>query len=235
MTVEEFSNEFDVLLNSAGYSKPLGLAQSPVELDNYEKSILLTEAQEAIVKELYNGGTTGEGFEVTEELRRSLDVLVTTYLPNKYAGTNLPTAITSNYSYFYELPIDILYITYEQVTLKDDSLGCHNNTKANVLPVRQDEINVVLNNPFRGPSYRRVLRVDTGDSIIELISKFKIGGYMIKYLRRPKPIILENLTNEQLSIDLEREEATCELPNILHRPILERAVALAMRRVTSSK
>ena len=70
MTIEEFSNEFDVLLNSYAANNPFGIGQGLTQLDEYEKSVLLTEAQESIVRDLYNGKLTGNGFESTEEQRR---------------------------------------------------------------------------------------------------------------------------------------------------------------------
>lgn len=72
MTTEEFSNEFDVLLNS--YSS------GGVEFNEYEKSIFLTKAQEDLLVELYNGKNPfRESFEETEEIRRYLSNLVKTY------------------------------------------------------------------------------------------------------------------------------------------------------------
>ena len=47
MTCAEFSNEFDILLNS--YSNN----PSDIKIDEYEKSIYLTQAQEEIIKNLY--------------------------------------------------------------------------------------------------------------------------------------------------------------------------------------
>ena len=48
MTCAEFSNEFDILLNS--YSNN----PSDIKIDEYEKSIYLTQAQEEIIKNLYS-------------------------------------------------------------------------------------------------------------------------------------------------------------------------------------
>ena len=230
MTIEEFSNEFDVLLNSYAANNPFGTGQGPTQLDEYEKSILLTEAQEGIVKDLYNGRLTGEGFESTEEQRRSLDNLVKTVEPT--ALDNTTKGLSSN-SKFFQLPSDVWFITYESALLSDDSLGCKNNIKADVIPVRQDEYHSIKNNPFRGPSDKRVLRIDTGSSVIELISKYNIQSYFIKYLSKPKPIILEDITNDNLSINGETQKMDCELNSVLHRAILERAVALAIKRLPS--
>lgn len=230
MTNEEFSNEFDVLLNSHATSNLYGTAQGINQLDEYEKSVLLTEAQESIVRDLYNGKLTGEGFESTEEQRRNLDSLVNTI---ELTSEDISKPKVSNNSKFFKLPSDVWFITYESALLSDESLGCKNNTRADVIPVRQDEYHSIKNNPFRGPSDKRVLRIDTGSSIVELISKYNIQNYFIKYLSKPKPIILVDIKDSKLSINNETKEMGCELNTVLHRPILERAVALAIKRLPS--
>lgn len=230
MTIEEFSNEFDVLLNSYAANNPSGIGQGLTQLDEYEKSILLTEAQESIVRDLYNGKLTGEGFESTEEQRRNLDSLINTL---ELTSKDIPKPKMSDNSKFFQLPSDVWFITYESVLLSDESLGCKNNTRADVIPIRQDEYHIIKNNPFRGPSDKRVLRIDTGSSVIELISKYTIQSYFIKYLSKPKPIILQDITDENLSINGETKRMECELNTVLHRTILERAVALAIKRLPS--
>lgn len=232
MTREEFSNEFDVLLNNYYISKSFGAGQTPIELDEYEKSLLLTEAQESIVKDLYNGRLTGEGFESTEELRRSLESLIKTEILFPLSNSTIPVLYEG--SKLFELPDDVLYIVYEAASLVDESLGCKNHSAVRVYPVRLDELNIIKDNPFRGPSDKRVLRIDTGKSIVELISKYEIFGYNIKYISKLKPIILIDLTPVNLTIDGESLATDCELNSILHRPILERAVALAIKRLPSN-
>ena len=230
MTIEEFSNEFDVLLNSYAANNPFGIGQGLTQLDEYEKSVLLTEAQESIVRDLYNGKLTGDGFESTEEQRRNLDSLVNTL---ELTSKDISKPKMSDNSEFFQLPSDVWFITYESVLLSDESLGCKNNTRIDVIPVRQDEYHNIKNNPFRGPSDKRVLRIDTGSSVIELISKYNIQSYFIKYFSKPKPIILQDITDENLSINGETKRMGCELNTVLHRTILERAVALAIKRLPS--
>lgn len=225
MTTEEFSNEFDVLLNSY-----ITINQDSFKLDEYEKSVLLTESQEAVIKELYSGKLAGEGFEETEEIRRGLDSLVNTIeLPSK----DISKYKMSDKSQFFQLPPDIWFITYESALLSDESLGCKNNTRVIVIPIRQDEYHSVESNPFRGPSDKRVLRIDTGSSIVELISKYNIKSYFVKYLSKPKPIILQDISNENLTINGEKLKMGCKLNESLHRTILEGAVALAIKRLPS--
>ena len=68
--------------------------------------------------------------------------------------------------------------------------------------------------------------MDTGETNVELISKYKIGKYLIKYLSRPTPIILQNLDGVEIrGISV---ETPCKLNEILHNTILKRAVQLAL-------
>lgn len=66
MTTKEFSNEFDILYNSITSNQAPGL-------DEYEKSVFLTKAQDEVVKAYFNPRTnkTQEGFDDNE--RRQID------------------------------------------------------------------------------------------------------------------------------------------------------------------
>lgn len=214
MTIEEFSNEFDTLL---GDNRGI--------FDEYEKSVFLTKAQEEVVKGLYNGTITGTSFEHTEELRRYLSSLVKTNKGIKTTGE----ALTSN-SYFFKIPKDVWFITYEFVISKDDKLGCYKNNNLEVVPVTQDELYKTENNPFRSSNKRRVLRLDLNEdsnNVVELISKYNIDEYTIRYLSAPTPIILINLP-ENLTINNYNKESECKLNPALHRLILEMAVKYAI-------
>ena len=229
MTIQEFSNAFDTLLNSYNTQAAYGEQASKREivLDEYEKSVLLTQAQEEIVVNLYNGRNPyGAAFEGTEELRRYLESLVKT---KKYLSEDATesTGVNEN-SVFFKLPNDIAFITLEQVTFDDELLGCYDGSVASVYPVTQDEYEKVKNNPFRGPTKYKVIRLDPGDNLVELVSKYKIGTYLLRYLSRPNPIILEDLPNE-LTVNGKNTERECELNPILHDTILTRAVQLALQ------
>lgn len=229
MTIQEFSNTFDTLLNSYSTQSQFGEQASKREivLDEYEKSLYLTRAQEEIVVNLYNGRNPyGITFEGTEELRRYLEGLVKT---KKYLSEDAieSTGVNEN-SVFFRLPEDIAFITLEQVIFDDELLGCYDGSVASVYPITQDEYERVKNNPFRGPTKYKVIRLDPGDNLVELISKYKIGTYLLRYLSRPNPIILEDLPNE-LTVNGKNTESECELNPILHDTILTRAVQLALQ------
>lgn len=225
MTTQEFSNEFDTLLNSYNTVPPYGEENKlDITLDEYEKSVFLTKAQEEIVVESYIGKSQfGESFERTEEIRRYLSDLVKTItLSEKLTGY---TGV-SKASVFFKLPDDVWFITYESATLEDDSLGCLNGNNVLVVPVTQDEYYRIAKNPFRGPSSSRALRLDISDNVIEIVSDYNIGGYLVRYLSRPEPIILTDLSD--ISINDVKVRTECELNPAIHRAILERAVKLAI-------
>lgn len=225
MTCTEFSNEFDTLLNSYSIAPPYGEEHKlNITLDEYEKSVYLTKAQEEIVVEFYTGKNQfGEGFERTEEIRRYLsDLVKTVVLTEKLTGH----VGLSRTSMFYQLPDDVWFITYESATLKDERLGCLDGEEALIVPVTQDEYYKIAANPFRGPSKGRAVRLDIGGGVIEVISDYNIDKYLVRYISRPKPIVLVDLSD--LSINGVSARTECELNPVIHRAILERAVRLAI-------
>lgn len=220
MTTSEFSNEFDTLISSYLQSS------NSMTFDEYEKSVFLTKAAQDLVVGLYSGRLDIQGaFEGTEELRRYLDSLVRT---KSYDTPNTSTNIgVSNSSVFYTLPDNIAFITLEQIIFKDDTLGCFDGSRANVMPITHDEYNKVKDNPFRGPTRYKALRLDYGNHEVEIISKYKVGKYLIKYVEQPSPIVLENLPDD-LSINGVSVQTECTLHPLLHRKILEMAVREAL-------
>lgn len=225
MSIEEFSNEFDTLLNSYSTVPPYGDENKlDITLDEYEKSVFLTKAQEEIVVESYTGKNQfGESFERTEEIRRYLsDLVKTVVLSDKLTGH----VGLSKTSMFFQLPEDVWFITYESATLKDERLGCLDGEEATIVPVTQDEYYRIAKNPFRGPSKGRAVRLDIGDGVIEIVSDYNIGKYLVRYLSRPKPIVLVDLG--ELSVNGVKVRTECELNPVIHRAILERAVRLAI-------
>lgn len=225
MTTEEFSNEFDTLLNSYFTVESFGRVPNSIEVDEYEKSVFLTKAQEDVIISLYNGkNNSGDSFEKTEEIRRYLDDLVKTYSTSIKEAQHIGV---SSHSTFFKLPEDLWFITYESVNLKDEKLGCKSGNEICVIPVTQDEYHRISRNPFRGPGIRRVLRLDIKGGIAELISKYNIESYLVRYLSKPTPIILEDLP-DNLSINGVNKRTDCILNSAIHRTILERAVRLVL-------
>lgn len=226
MTTKEFSDGFTTLLNSYALAAGFGSQASDItlSLDEYEKSLFLTNAQKEIVKSYYSGNNSiGISFERTEEIRRYLDFLVKTCTPESIDGNG--TAV-SDMSYMYTLPDDLAYITLERATFSESD-ECWGGRRVGVVPVTHDYLDRILDNPFRGASEHRVLRLDTGDNTVELISRHPIAKYLIKYVANPEPIVLVDLP-DGLSIDGVSTEQTCKLHEMLHEQILELAVRTAI-------
>ena len=220
MNVQEFSNSFDTLLQPY-IAKESFSEQNNLAFDEYEKSIFLTKAQEQIVLELY------QELEQSEEVRKYLSNLIKTdnYVP---VGEQDETLINSNFkSYKVEISNDILFMIYEQCTLSDEN-NCINNKIVSVVPTIHDDLDKVLKNPFKSPNNRRVIRLDF-DNKIELISKYSISNYKVRYLKKPNPIILITL-EDNLSINNgDTEVSNGETNPILHERIVQRAVQLAVQ------
>ena len=219
MTNKEFSDGFSTLLNSFGITPN-------ITLDEYEKSTFLTNAQEQLIIDIYSGRNIiyGKSFEQTEEIRRYLSNLVETYETSTKVTGKLGL---SKDSVFFEIPQDTWFITYEVAFLKDSRLGCLDGIEASVVPLPQDDLYRAKDNPFRGPSKDRVLRLDIKSDLAELISKYNVDKYLMRYISQPTPIILEDLP-DGLSINGVSTESECELNPVVHRAILERAVQLAI-------
>lgn len=220
MNVQELSNLFDTLLQPYITKDNFG-KQNTLAFDEYEKSIFLTKAQEQIVLELY------QELEQSEEVRKYLSNLIKTdnYAP---VGEQDETLINNNFkSYKVEISNDILFMIYEQCILSDEN-NCINNKIVSVVPTIHDDLDKVLKNPFKSPNRRKVIRLDF-DNKIELISKYNISNYKVRYLKKPNPIILVAL-EDNLSINNgDTKVSNGETNPILHERIVQRAVQLAVQ------
>lgn len=233
MTAEEFSNQFDVLLDSFGRANFPEETVGNIALDEYEKSVYLTNAQDNLVLSYYNGrNASGDSFEDTEEMRRYLANLVKT---KTLKPIELRTGISSDGSHtYFTLPDDLWFITHESANT--DS-SCASFKSIDVYPVTQDDYNKTWRNPFRGVNERRALRLDLADGVIEVISIYHLSDYTVRYMRKPKPIILTDLgeltiNGESQTSDFGSNHDACELHSALHERILEMAVMNALQNKT---
>lgn len=228
MTVTELSNEFDIAYNSiAGQNAP--------GLDVFEKSVYLTKAQLEIVKNYYDAlsNRKQKGFEGSEKRRVDLKELVKNYTTNTIINTSIGIDPDSQ---FFNLPNECYLIINEQVKLSSTDL-CINNTVVDVKPITHDEYNIQNKNPFKKPDKSITWRLDiskiNNNQVVELISPYTISEYKNRYIKYPKPIILDNLSTifpgEGISIDGQILPSTSELHESIHREIIDRAVELALR------
>ncbi len=230
MTVQEFSNEFDVLVSSYKRFKDFDKKENldSLEFNEYEKSVFLTKAQEDVVLSLYTGrNSSGNSFEETEELRRYLaNLIVEEQLSPIETTSGKPLGIESN-SKFFTLPEDVWFITYEAVKISSDDT-CKDGTTIEVVPVTQDEYHRIKNNPFRGANTRRSLRLDLSEGVVEIVSKYTVSSYYLRYLKKLSPIVLEDMPNN-ITINGVSIKTPCKIHESLHNKILEKAVIMALQ------
>lgn len=200
METSDLSKEFDILYNNITSNQAPGLSE-------YEKSVFLTQAQEAIISELYNGNLK-DSFESSEAYTRYLNSIVE---HEEVISNDLSLGQTLEFpnieSKFYKLNENVLFIIYEQVIV--------DGRTAIVIPTTHNELFNKINNPFKGPNNRRVLRASCNGTIeLYYNDNNNIDKYTFRYIKKPKEVNLD--TSDGL-----------ETPDVLHRTILLRAVQLA--------
>jgi hypothetical protein len=227
MTTEEFSNEFDILLNSYLHKYNFGEVDK-LAFDEYEKSVYLTKAQRIYIE--------GINFEKDEQARRTLEKLVVQDSLSVVAGGNVNSANAdiSTETVFYQSPTNLMKIVYEvlNITISDITKDI------NVVPIRTDEYHIQKNNPFKKPkSYglgAGAWRLDYGGEVVSTLEivpppNVTINSYKVRYIKQPSPILLEDFSNNDVSIEGQNSSATCLLNDSCHYKILEIAVELALQ------
>lgn len=102
---------------------------------------------------------------------------------------------------------------------------------ANVKPITHDAYNANRNNPFKQPYEQLLWRMDFGGVDIppfhEIVGSDTIYPlyYILRYYRKPRPIIVGNLGTR--SIEGLSAVTECELHSIVHREIIDEAIMIA--------
>lgn len=226
MTTQEFSNMFDTLLNSYNTAAIFGEAasKSDIVLDEYEKSVFLTQAQDYIIKSYFDRTLNSQGQGFDDSTRRQVDfsTLIKVSTASEYEeGTPFDSR-----GKLYTMPEKVLVILNEKVTI--------NGKEYVVVPINYKEYDRQMSKAFTQPLKKQCWRLfqnnSNTDFLAEIIS-YKgstISKYTLRYVERPTPIILTDLTADSLDIDGISTVTECVLNPILHMEILNKAVELAI-------
>lgn len=222
MTTQEFSSEFDVLYNNVMSNQAPGL-------DEYEKSVFLTKAQNEILKNYFNpkGNKYQEGFDDNQKRQIDFSTLIKVVKPSAVSEEEDYIKMDDR-SKLYTLPSDILFIINETVKLNTGA----NPKYLSIVPISFEEYNRLMSKPYKCPLKNqgwRLLQFSTSGISEIIVVGGTISEYKLRYIRRPRPIILTVLNETYSNISIEGETAIteCELDPILHPEILQRAVELA--------
>ena len=233
MTTQEFSDQFDVLYNNIMSNQAPGL-------DEYEKSVFLTKAQYEIVKNYFNpkSNKNQEGFDDSPKRQIDFSKLMAAAKPSTAVEPSGYIKFDSR-STLYALPSDILFALNETGIATEDT----KTRLITIVPISFEEYARILSKPYKQPLKNQGWRIlngslsTSGTPPITTVNRFSeiivkagavLSDYTIRYVRRPKPIILTTLTDTNVSLEEGITSVTeCELDPILHPEILQRAVELA--------
>ena len=156
MTNQEFSNEFDVLYNNIMSNQAPGL-------DEYEKSVFLTKAQDEIVKNYFNskGNKYQEGFDGSEKRQIDFSMLIVTEAVHE--ATVSPTPLFPlQHTKLFSIPNRILMFINESLAVERDGVP----TYLTVVPLDYKEYNRLMSKPYKRPLKNQAWRILTNTTTI---------------------------------------------------------------------
>lgn len=162
MTIIEFSNQFDILYNNITSNQAPGL-------NEYEKSVFLTKAQDEIVKNYFEasslGNTVKKGFDDTILRQMDFSSLMTT---REYQDGIIGESTLDPRAIVYDIPEnDNVYIVInESLHLMDDN-GVVKGVKQ-VVPLSYLEYSRLMLKPFKQPVKNQAWRLITSGKRGEL-------------------------------------------------------------------
>lgn len=228
MTTTEFNDQFDILYNNITSNQAPGL-------DEYEKSVFLTQAQEDILKAYFTPITNklGAGLDDITVRQVNFSTILVTKKYTEFSDENDTIIDIHDESRVVDLSTEkILMVINEFV----DVLRNDDTVRLTVVPITYSEYSRLLSKPYQRPLASQAWRLNStgsdnvGRTVELIVSKGdEITAYTLRYVKKPRPIIIEDLSNisDDLSINGETELSECELDVSLHQDVLQRAVELA--------
>lgn len=218
MTTTEFSTGFDILYNNL-------MSNSAPPVNGYEKSVLLTKAQLELTKNYFNskGNKYQEGFDSSD--KRQIDFSGLIKVSTCTANSDTITHISSG-STIFNFPTDLMLPLNEVITLSTSKT-------LQVNPISYLAYEAIMKRPFKEPSKREAWRLINSQSangiIVEIIvhTGDTVSSYTVRYVKRPTPIIVEDISSYSRTIDGLSAITECTLDASIHQEILQRAVELA--------
>lgn len=156
MTTQEFSNEFDVLYNNIMSNQAPGL-------DEYEKSVFLTKAQEELVRDYFNSRNVknAQGFDDNQKRQYDFSTLLSSITLPDFIDTY--RALVEHVSVIYNTIFDSrakIYIAPPDLFLViNESIEDSAKRRYSVLPISYDEYNRLMLKPYGFPLKRQAWRI----------------------------------------------------------------------------
>ena len=128
---------------------------------------------------------------------------------------------------FVNLPPNLLFVLNEKVTDVDGKNYV-------VVPINYKEYDRQMSRAYTQPLKKQAWRLfnNGNDELLKAelipVKGTTIDSYKVRYIRRPRPIVLVDLTADDLNIEGTSIPTDCELNPIIHLDILNKAVELAL-------
>ena len=203
MTLEEFSTEFDVLYNSITSNAAPGF-------NDYEKSVLLTLAQEELIKSYFvaNNNTTGVGLDGSQKRHYDFSTLIKVKTLNNIIDSILTTGVdvpvfNKDANNIFLVPNDVFLVLNEYLTVKNNSYT--------VFPISYDSYNLLMSKPFPYPNKRQAWRLDS--SINGEIAATKVIHVSDDKDISSKNITFESIYHKPLNIEINIKNGDITLNN----------------------
>lgn len=178
MRLQEFSDTFSTLLNSYNTQAQFGeqASRREIVLDEYEKSVLLTQAQDIIVKSYFDGTLNSQGQGFDDSARRQIDFSSLIKVEEIQPVNPQPQTNFDNRGIIFKLPIvgsdsatcEVLFILNEKVECQeviDDRDGLEYGPIKNfvVVPISYKEYEREMSKPFAQPLKKQAWRLLQND------------------------------------------------------------------------
>ena len=187
MGTQEMSHRFDVLLNSYASQAQFGEQASSISvvLDEFEKSVLLTQAQEIVLKAAYNRkkNAVNEGIDDSEERQIDFSTLITTAVLERASDQtsafddrgiiyNMPSRTTiaaadtfdSSFDYTFhpkeKVSSEVMFILNERIITQVGGM----KKSYVVVPIHYREYDREMSRPYGQPLKKQVWRLIQNNS-----------------------------------------------------------------------
>lgn len=215
MNAEQMYNEFEIAYEAIASGDAPGY-------EPYEVSILLTQAQEVVLKALLETGI---------EYNDKKSVVVGPHVYTTSYNQSTTSTIYPSTFIIYVDPTDFWAVVNERVieTSGSDSID--------VRPIDHAFFAANVDNPYKKPSrtryfWRFIEQANDGDARWLIYGPSAIYVYYINYLKKPDPIIVPgvdanvNIDGTVVTTSISTYGQDCAYNSIIHRDIIETAAAM---------
>jgi hypothetical protein len=188
MTCQEFSDQFDLLYNNITSNQAPGL-------NEWEKSVFLTKAQEEILKNYFNpkSNPKQEGFDATQKRQIDFSVLMKSAELAPVTDSSYVKFDFRSESHPYQFPSDLFLPVNEQVL--------SGNIPYTVVPISYDEYSRLMSKPYKYPLKYQAWRLMTNKSTT-IGTTVSAGCKVVSYNSRPYIITLTAVEGYEVTLNI---------------------------------